>query len=217
MQNIFNPDNKFFSFMGQVADIIILNILFIITSLPIITIGASLAALYSVTLKQADGKEPYVAKTYLRAWAQNFRQGTILGLIMLGISALLLFNLSLKTSGGIYLAMRIGMTIALLFVIMISMYVFPLLSKFNNNIKQIIINAFLLSIRHFLTTCMLFLITGFFVYVTVTYANLFEVMIMFWFLFGFALVSRIQAQFFGPVFNRYIEMEQIEQSEPEEA
>lgn len=194
--------------MGKVADLMILNLLFLVTSLPIITIGASLTAMYAVTLKQADGKDPYIAKTYFRSWKENLAQGTVLWVILLGISALLLVNLNMHTSGGIFLIMRIGMIIALLFVAMISLYLFPLLSKFNNHLKQTIINAFLLSIRHFLTTCTLFVIAAFFVYITVTNAALFEAMLMYWFLIGFALIARIQAQFLSPVFRRYIEADE---------
>ena len=78
MKNIFNVDNKFFSFMNKVADIMILNVLFIITCLPLITIGTSLIALYSVTLKQSSGTSSYIVREYFHAWKENIRQGTLL-------------------------------------------------------------------------------------------------------------------------------------------
>ena len=59
--------------MSKAADIMILNMLFILTSLPIITIGTSLTALYSVSLKQSAGTSAYVAKEYFHAWKENFR------------------------------------------------------------------------------------------------------------------------------------------------
>ena len=54
----FGIDNPFFAFMGRVGDILILNILFVITSIPIVTIGMSLSAMYRVTLRMAR-KERY--------------------------------------------------------------------------------------------------------------------------------------------------------------
>ena len=51
MDRIFNMDNKFFTFMGKAADLILLNIIFLICCLPVVTIGASVTAMYYVTLK----------------------------------------------------------------------------------------------------------------------------------------------------------------------
>ena len=53
MDRLFNMDNKFFTVMGRVADLIMLNVVFLICCLPIVTIGASLTALHYVTLKMA--------------------------------------------------------------------------------------------------------------------------------------------------------------------
>ena len=51
MGKIFNYDSKFFAGMTKVSDTIIINILFVICSIPIVTIGASITALYSVSMK----------------------------------------------------------------------------------------------------------------------------------------------------------------------
>lgn len=83
MKNIFNLDNRFFTFMGKVADVMILNLLFIITSIPTITIGTSLTALYSVSLKQSSGTSSYIAKEYFFAWKTNFKQSTIMWIFSL--------------------------------------------------------------------------------------------------------------------------------------
>ena len=53
MDRLFNMDNKFFVFMGRVADLIILNLLCILCCLPIVTAGASVTAMFYVTLKMA--------------------------------------------------------------------------------------------------------------------------------------------------------------------
>lgn len=211
MHNIFNLDNKFFIFMGKVADVIILNILFIVTCIPIITIGTSLTALYSVSLKLADGKDPYIAQEYFRSWKSNFKQSTLLWIILLPISFLLIFNLNIESAGTIYTFMHIGMVAALVLLGMISLYAFPLLAKFENTLKQTIMNAFLMSLRHLLTTCMLFGTSLFFVIVTLMYPALIEAMIMFWFLFGFALIMRIQATLLTPIFDRYIAASEAEE------
>ena len=112
MKNFFSMDSKFFTFMGKVADAVILNLLFLVTSLPIITIGASLAALYTVTLKQSEGTSAYIVKEYFHAWKNNFRQSTLLWIFSLIVYALLFMNLSLKTTGSISLLLHGTMVLA---------------------------------------------------------------------------------------------------------
>lgn len=64
MNNIFNPDNKFFSFMGRVADLMILNLLCIVCCIPVVTAGPAIAAMYYITLKMARNEESYVVKGF---------------------------------------------------------------------------------------------------------------------------------------------------------
>lgn len=208
MKDFFNLDGKFFSFMSKVADVMILNLLFIATSLPVITIGASLTALYGVSLKQSEGKDPYIAKTYLKGWKENFSQSTILWLLFLPISLFLIFNIRMETSGAAFLLMRIAMILAVILLAVIMLYLFPLLSKFDNTIKQTITNALLLSLWHFPTTLLLVVITAGFIALTISIFSTVAQISMFWFLFGFALLARIQTHFLAPVFQRHIEDQQ---------
>ena len=93
MNNLFNPDNKFFAFMGKVADLMILNLLCIVCCLPIVTAGASITALYYVTLKIARNEETYIARGFFHSFKENFKQATIIHLIMIVLGALLIFDL----------------------------------------------------------------------------------------------------------------------------
>ncbi len=204
MKNIFNIDNKFFTFMSKAADIMILNMLFILTSLPIITIGTSLTALYSVSLKQSAGTSAYVAKEYFHAWKENFRQSTILWVGSLSAFILLCLNLALKVDGTFYFFMRFMMFLSLVLYIMVTLYAFPLLAKFENTLKHTIVNAFLMSIRHFFTTCTLFGTAALFLFITVAYPSMIKLTSMAWFLFFFAIIARIQATLLDKIFNRYL-------------
>ena len=66
MDKLFNMDNKFFTVMGHVADLMILNIVFLICCLPVVTIGASLTALHYVTLKMARNEESYIVRSFFK-------------------------------------------------------------------------------------------------------------------------------------------------------
>ena len=82
MDRLFNMDNKFFTVMGRVADLIMLNVVFLICCLPIVTIGASLTALHYVTLKMARNEESYIIRSFFKSFKQNFKQATVINLII---------------------------------------------------------------------------------------------------------------------------------------
>ena len=86
MKKFFSDSNPLIRGLTKLADLMWLNALFIVTSLPIITIGASTAALYYETMRIVAGEESYITKDYFRAFKENFKKATIIWLI----SALLL-------------------------------------------------------------------------------------------------------------------------------
>ena len=72
---MFQSDNLLSRVLTKVFDLCLLNILFLITSLPIFTIGVSLSALYTVTLAMSKNEESPVFKMYFRMWKQNLKKG----------------------------------------------------------------------------------------------------------------------------------------------
>ena len=64
MKNLFNVENPVWVFMGKLVDMLILSGLWVICSLPVVTIGASTAALYYVTLKLANNEEGYTVRSF---------------------------------------------------------------------------------------------------------------------------------------------------------
>lgn len=78
MERIFPMDGKFFTFITKLSDLLLLNVLFIITCLPILTIGVSLTALYQTTLQLADNTDSYILRNYFSNWKQNLKQGILI-------------------------------------------------------------------------------------------------------------------------------------------
>lgn len=64
MSSFFNMDSPVMRFLSRLCDLMILNILCLICCIPIVTIGASITALYSVTLKMVKGEDSYIAKGF---------------------------------------------------------------------------------------------------------------------------------------------------------
>lgn len=84
MKTIFAPDSPFMRWLGKFSDLIILNILYLVSCIPLVTIGAANAAMYDVTIRLSKD-EAIVWRHYWQAFRSNFKQATCIWLIMLAI------------------------------------------------------------------------------------------------------------------------------------
>ena len=93
LSGIFNYDNPFWRFIGKLCDVMILNVLWVLCSIPVVTMGASTTAVYYVTLKLVRDEEGPTIRSFFKSFKENFRQATIIWLIMLAAGCLLGFDL----------------------------------------------------------------------------------------------------------------------------
>lgn len=210
MDRIFNMDNKFFTFMGHVADLVILNLLFIVCCIPIVTIGPAITALYYVTLKMARGEESYIVRPFFKSFKENLKQGIIIWLIVLALILILVcdFLIMSQASGQIYTVVKYGLALIALVLAMVTLYVFPLLAKFDNTIKGTFRNAMLMSIRHLPKTFLMLLIPVAAVIITLLTEQTLCYGILCWILVGFALMALVDSWFFAGIFDLYIPKEE---------
>ena len=97
LSGIFNYDNPFWRFIGKFCDVMILNVLWVLCSIPVVTMGASTTAVYYVTLKLVRDEEGPTIRSFFRSFKENFRQATIIWLIMLAAGSLLGFDLYFRS------------------------------------------------------------------------------------------------------------------------
>ena len=134
MSGIFSPESRFMRYMNRLADLMILILLFLLTSLPIFTIGASLTALYTVCFRLGTDREGGTFRDYFAAFRENFGQATKLWLVAVawGLGTAVCTMLFYTMSGWAhYLFVPVGVLFAM--VVLIFGYVFPLQSRFENN------------------------------------------------------------------------------------
>lgn len=170
--NIFSMDSMLGRVLYWIADIFILNILWIIFSLPIFTIGASTTALYYSMMQRQRRDESYIHKNFIKAFKENFKQSTILWLIMILVALVLFadlriglfFNINQNLLiGKIFIVVSVILMIPYLFVLL---YIFPIQAKFENTIKDNLKNAILMAIGHLGYTLLLLMIVATFVVLT---------------------------------------------------
>ena len=196
-----NINSPFFQFMNTLAEYILLNILWLICCIPIVTIGASTTALYYVTMQTAREEHGYIARSFFRSFKENFKQSTIIWLIMFLIGAILTFNVSfwftMKSTIGNILGALIS--VALLLYVFTLFYVFPLLARFNNTVKQTIKNALFISLQNLKQTLIITVVN----ILIVLALYLLPISAVFFVLFGFAFFAYLNSFQYVKVFKCY--------------
>lgn len=149
MDGLFLQDSVFVRVMSRIADLILLNLIFLLTSVPIFTIGASVTAMYDVCFRWGTPREGKAISGYFRAFRENFRKSTVLWLlaVLWGGAAALCAGLCYSLSGPAHY-LFILFAILLVLVVLIFSYAFPLLSRFENTVSATLKNAALLSLGY---------------------------------------------------------------------
>ena len=148
----FSVDSPLYRFLSRVLDILKLNFLWILGSLPVFTIGASTTALYYTVHKSIRGDRGYTTRTFFGAFRDNFKAATLPYLIWLAVMIILgcdaYITYQVLKTGSMKGAFFYFFLIMIAVAIMWSAFLFPYIARFENTVKQTLKNAFLLMIRH---------------------------------------------------------------------
>lgn len=147
MDRIFSLDGKVFGFFNKTADLVLLNLLWLLCSLPIVTVGASTTALYYVAMKIARNEESYIVRSFFESFRENCRQATaIWGMeVLLGVVLYFDFYFSSHVPAQWGRFMFVPFAVIGFIFSVTGCYVFPVLSFFKNSVKNTVKNAFLMA------------------------------------------------------------------------
>lgn len=214
MGRIFDMNNKFFSFMSKVADLCILNIICVVCCIPVITAGASITAMYYVTLKMVRNEDAYIVRSFFKSFKQNFKQATIINLIMLLIGLILYvdLNVSKAMQGGAGQIFQVIFMAFVLIYFILFLYVYPVLARFYNTIKNTIKNALFMAVRHLPYTVVMVLIAVCpLLLLLVKSYQIQSTLFVLFLLMGFALIAYCNSFFLVKIFDNYMPKEEDEQ------
>lgn len=193
-------DHPVFGVLGRVTDLIILNLLFLLTCIPVITIGAAQSALYAVTLKMVRGEESYIIRSYLKAFRENFRQATIIWAVALSMIFVMRQNIRMLDAQS---PVKRNLLILCIFGVIILTYAFPLLARFENTVWRTVNNALLMAIRHLIWTVAILLVTFLPAALTIAGNQVVTFAIPYWSLIGCAFTALINSWFLRKIFANY--------------
>ena len=200
---------KFLSYDGLLARIVryiwnlfVLNICFILCCLPVITIGAAISAMYAVFLN--DFRESGVLRKFFGAFAENFKQATVIWLIFMALAAVLAANwyyLLTYSFGGNGLLLAVAAVVSGLYLSVVS-FAFALQAKYENSPLQTMKNALILSIGKFFSGVLMSFVNLFPVIMFVVDLDVFVNVVAIWIPLGFALQIQINALIVRRVFRK---------------
>lgn len=201
MNKIFGLDSPLIQILNKVADLMILNLLWLVLCIPIITIGPATTAMYYVTLKLAKNEESYIFRSFFQSFRQNFKQATLIWLGMLVAGAIILVDVRFfNMQGGTFnFIVSVFFKVLLVLYCVLLIYVFPTLSRFDNTSRKIMKNAMFLAIKHLPSTiiiCAIVVVGGI---ITIKYP-----IAIFLVFSGVAYASSI---FFVKIFDKYSKIE----------
>lgn len=153
MGGLLSPDGIVYKIGTVIADVIILGLLWLLASLPLVTMGAATTGIYYVATKKINGRDIYLWRDFWRSFRQNFVQSTLVFITLVAVYALLVTNMrNIWLVDGLqnfFLAVQFFVFIEITFI---AMYAFPLMARIELGYVQIFKTAFLMANRHIFTT-----------------------------------------------------------------
>lgn len=201
MNRYFNADSPIMRFLSRISDIMLLNILFILTSIPVITIGPSLTALYYTTQKMTEHKETYLIKDYLKSFKENFRQAVIMWIICLLFVLVVLIDFRIFSDTNTASMVEILLISSLLLFLFVFEHLFAFCARFYSSIKDNFITAFVISIRYFPQTLLCIGMDIVFLTIVFVMESVFHYGVILCLGFGFALPAFIKSIFLVKLYN----------------
>lgn len=210
MRFLFDPDSLIMQIISRFCDIVILNIVFLLTCIPIFTIGAANTALYDVVFRMDTDREGKLLATYFRSFRENFRQSTALWLALLLFGAATYLNMTrFSVLGEHTWLLGYGLFLVSMVVLFLEVFVFsygfPLFSRFRNSTRQTALNALLLAIGNLPRTLLLTVINCFPWALLIVNFYAFIRLGFIWFAAYFAAAAYFNSRVLKKVFDRLIE------------
>lgn len=164
MSSFFNVDNPVFTTLGKICDMLFISIIWAILCIPIVTIGPANTALYYAMVKVIRRERGYVTREFFKSFRLNFKRGAIVGTLITIMYIVLFIDISLYwTQVGSSFdskSIMLGIFVAITFLLTcVSVYVFPVLSRFDMTVKQLVKAAIYMAMRHLPYTLAMVIIT----------------------------------------------------------
>lgn len=205
MDSLFRYDGYLNRVLTKVMYIVALNLLFILCSLPVITIGASCTAMYTVLFRFVKNDEPDILKTFLKAFRDNLKKTSVIWGAMLVVGGTLAVNYYAlyQMQGGWTEALRVFLNFILILWAVLWVYIFPAAAYYKNNISGYLQFSIRAAIANLPVTAAMILIQAS-IFLTILFlAQYMQMAVILLVCCGFSLPAYVSAGFLAKMFERY--------------
>jgi uncharacterized membrane protein YesL len=208
---LLDNDSLFGRFFGTIGDIIALNLLFLLCSLPIVTFGASFTSLHFALLRRRQHSDSSAVRDFFQSFRQNFRQSTLAWLTMIVLIIVISADFGTFGPDGVMPFLPFYYLILLLSIILFftSLYIFPVIAAFENSLKQLWIQSFFLAARNLPRTILIAILTVVPLAVTLLNATLMLHLLILWLMAGFSLIAWCTSYLYYSAFRPYLPLEEL--------
>lgn len=206
MGGIFSLDGPVMAFLVKVADILTLSVLWIVCSIPIVTIGASSSALYTMTLRMVRGEEGKIVSGFWKAFIENFKQATVIHLFMIAAAVMIfLYGQVIKMlPESMQMMFQIASTLLFILWVMELLFVYPVQARFANTLFQTMKNAWLMAVTNIPVLLGVVVISGLPAWTILLNTELFVTTLPLWIFLAPGLIAWLNSFLFQKAFTKYI-------------
>lgn len=154
MDQLFSTDGMIYRFLNKTGNIILATVLWLVGCIPVVTIGTSTAALYYTMVKSVRKDVGYVHSEFWRGYKLNFKKGVASTVLLLALGSVLGVEMWLVLENGVEVG-RIWYTLSgllILLTVLIVLYLFPVMSRFDMKLGRLCMLSFVMSIRFWYIT-----------------------------------------------------------------
>ncbi len=201
----FTPENPVFQFLEKVFNLMLANFLFLICSIPVVTLGAALAGMLQVAQDQIFNEEQPPVRRFFQAFRENFKQATAAWLMLLvflagmGCNTMLIIAYAQGWVGQI-LKILVGVLVAVVLCVM--SYLFPLITRYRNTMRDHLNNSLILAVVKLPRTIVMVLLNTLVFWIPFFSMPMFLSTMVFWLIIGFAFIAYSDTRILAPVFRQ---------------
>lgn len=211
MGGIFSLDGPIVGALGRICDLLILSVLWIVFSLPVVTMGAATTALYTMTLRIVRNEDGAIVRGFWNAFRENLRQSTMIHLILLALAVLLVFYRSavLTLGGSLQKFFTVVTVLFWILWLMEALFVFPVQARFENDLRTNMKNAWFIAAGNYPIFLLVAVITGLPLWTLLLNTSFFIRTLLLWIFLGPGVIAWLNSFLFHKCFRKYIPDEEM--------
>lgn len=205
VKSIFNTDNLFMRICEKILDLVTVNLLFLLSCLPLVTIGIAKISLYETLFEIKGARRVKVTAMYMQAFRKNWKVGFKLGLLELSIVGISLFDLLLfwRQETMLFQMLKATCIGVIIFTSLLFLCIYPLAAKFEMTIKDLLQTGLIMVSLHFPWFFLMIALLAVIVFFLSSSGFVLLLGFTLFVLIGFAALGFLQLPIMETIFNKY--------------